>query len=335
MDNMLDPNAPYGDSNAPQENAYSRFQAFSGAKLTANGPTTQIDQSAYGNNDPHFYTDQTQNLNNAGPPSMYQPIQAGNGAGVSLYPSSFAPGFFVRIMNRGTRVIRVAGGVFDRNGIPSFYEAVSIDDSKPIHYPEAHPGGKAPMLIEMPSKALYYRTMTFPTGQNQAMFYAPFELELQERNLPRADFGNITIFADTPQELRQISAYMNRISSPAPSPYPPQDQPPYPQQNPQYIYNQAAAQQQSLYQQPKPLMTGNIASGNQYPYPRPEAQDIEVTPARVMSATEPETTTPRGPSMLTSALFLIGGVLATHYIQNMNKPKEEAEETEDYEDDDE
>jgi hypothetical protein len=342
MDNMLDPNALYGDPDAEFENPYARFQAFSGAKLAAGGPTTQIDQSAYGNNDPRFYTDQTQNLNNAGPPTMYQPIQAGNGAGVSAYPSTFSAGVYVRIVNRGMRTIRVAAGVFDRNGIPAFYEAASIDDSKPVHYPEAQTGGKAPMLIELPSKALYYRTVTFPTAPNQIMFYAPFESELQERRLPCAEFGHIKIYADSPNELRQISAYMQRISSPAPSPYPPQDQPPYPQQSPQYIHHQAAAQQQSLYQQPPPLMTGNIAQGNQHPYPRNAAQTVEVTPVRVMNTTapepEPEPTAPRGPSMLTSALFLIGGVLATHYIQNLNKPKdktEDLEDSEDFEEDDE
>ena len=339
MDNMLDPNALYGDPDGEHENPHARFQAFSGAKLAAGGPTMQIDQSAYGNNDPRFYTDQTQNLNNAGPPTMYQPSQAGNGAGVSAYPSAFSPGVFVRIVNRGMRAIRVAAGAFDRNGIPTFYEAASIDDSKPVHYPEAQPGGKAPMLVELPSKALYYRTVTFPTAPNLIMFYAPFESELQERRLPCAEFGNIKIYADTPNELRQISAYMQRISSPAPSPAPQQGQPPYPQQNPQYIYNQAAAQQQSLYQQPQPLMTGNIAQGNQHPYPRNAAQEVEVTPARVMRATapepEPEPTAPRGPSMLTSALFLIGGVLATHYIQNLNKPKEETEDSEEFEEDDE
>lgn len=327
MDNMLDPNAFYGDPDAPQENPYARFQAFSGAKLAAGGPTTQIDQSAYGNNDPRFYTNQTQNLNNAGPPSVYQPIQAGNGAGASLYPSSFSPGVFVRIMNRGMRAIRVAAGAFDRNGIPTFYEAVSVDDSKPVHYPEAQAGGKAPMLIELPSKTLYYRTITFPTAPNQMMFYAPFESELQERRLPRADFGTITIYADSPHELRQIASYMNRISSSAPA----AEQAQYPQQNPQYLQNVSSAQPQPLYQQP-PLMTGSIESGDQYPYPRNATQDIEVTPARVMSATEPEPAAPRGPSMLTSALFLIGGVLATHYIQNMNKSEDEAEE---FEEDDE
>ena len=292
MDSMLDVASIYGPPDPkPTLNAYAQFQSVSGSRLDAGGPTTQTDQSAYGNNQPNFYTTQNANLNNAGPPSIYQPIQQGYGAGVSEQPSQFSAAYYLRVFNRGNSTIRVAQGYFAGAGLPVFAAPASVDDSTLLTFNQATSGMKFPLLFELPSKALYFRVITIPTGQNQLVNYAPFETELREKSAPSTTIGGITVYSETIPELKIAAAYLAQFQSGgAPQPEP---------SRPAAYQN---AQGQTVVNTPLP------------PAPRPAQPAAQPT----MRAAEPEK---KEPSLMTSAALLIGGVIATHYIAKMSDSK--------------
>jgi hypothetical protein len=287
---MLDVASIYGPPDPkPTLNAYAQFQSVSGSRLDAGGPTTQTDQSAYGNNQPNFYTTQDANLNNAGPPSIYQQIQPGYGEGVSAQPSQFSPAYYLRVFNRGNSTIRVAKGHFSPNGMPVFAAPASVDDSTLLTFDQATSGMKFPLLFELPSKALYFRVITIPTGQNQLVNYAPFETELRERSAPSANIAGVTVYADNLPELRVVTAYLAQFQSGN-----------APQPTPSHVSAYQNAQGQTIVNTPLP------------PAPRPAQPAAQPT----MRATAPAT---KEPSLLTSAALLIGGVLATHYLSKRDK----------------
>lgn len=292
MDNMLDVAAIYGPPDPqPTLNAYAQFQAVSGSRLEAGGPTTQTDQTAYGNNDPRFYTTQDANLNNAGPPSIYQNIQPGFGAGVSPQPSQFSPAYYIRVFNRGNSTIRVAKGHFAGSGLPVFSAPASVDDSTLLTFDQATSGMKFPLLFELPSKALYFRVITIPTGQNQLVSYAPFETELREKAAPSANICGVTVYADSLPELRVVTAYLAQFQEGTP-PEPPR------------VSAYQNAQGQTIVNTPLP------------PAPQPRATPPQPPMRATMRATAPPS---NEPSLLTSAVLLIGGVLATHYLSKKGK----------------
>lgn len=324
MDDLMNPTGVYGSVDPqPMQNPYSLYQAFSGARLGAGGPTTESDQTAYGNNEPRFYTTQAANLNNAGPPSVYQPVQPGYGAGVSSAPSQFAPGYYLRLMNRGNRSVRVARGVFLPTGYPAFQPPVSVDDSHTLFFDQAQPGMKFPLLCELPSRSLYFRVVTIPTGQNQLGLYIPFETELKERKVPMISVSGIPVYAESPAELQVIIAYLSQFQqrlqnpepAPAPTPAPPVAPVPPPQpaspgygsfaQTGQAYQAYQAAQQQAAQQQ------------QAAPAPAPAAPPVEVTPVRVIQQQpEPQPQQPQQPSLFSSAILLVCAAIATHYFQD-------------------
>lgn len=229
MDDLLAASYNTGEADQP-ENPYAQFQAFSGARLGPNGPVMQVDQTAYAYNDPRYYSQEHANLNNAGPAARYQPPQPGNGAGVFSSPSQFAPGYYIRVHNRSNRTVRVAKGMFLPNGCPCFTRPESVDDALTLHFETATPGQKVPLLIEFPSRSLYFKVVTIPTGQNQLTLYLPFESELVERRSPVTRMGGYTIFADTMPDLQVASLFASQAglqAPPAPTP-PPVAPPPAP-----------------------------------------------------------------------------------------------------------
>lgn len=215
MDDMLTIAALYGPPD-PQTrpNPYAAFQSVSGAQLTPQGPTTTQDPTGYGNNSPNFYTQQLANMNNAGPASFYQPIPPGSGAGVSPYPSSFTPAYYLRVFNRGERSIRVSQGVLSTMGMPEFSAPREVDDSAVFEYPQATAGMKFPLMIELPSKSVLFRLITLPTGPNQFVYYAPFENELVERGALKATIGKVTVYAESAPELGLACLYLKQFLSP-------------------------------------------------------------------------------------------------------------------------
>ena len=215
MDDMLTIAALYGPPD-PQTrpNPYAAFQSVSGAQLTPQGPTTTQDPTGYGNNSPNFYTQQLANMNNAGPASFYQPIPPGSGAGVSPYPSSFTPAYYLRVFNRGERSIRVSQGVLSTMGMPEFSAPREVDDSAVFEYPQATAGMKFPLMIELPSKSVLFRLITLPTGPNQFVYYAPFENELVERGALKATIGKVTVYAESAPELGLACLYLKQVLSP-------------------------------------------------------------------------------------------------------------------------
>ena len=215
MDDMLTIAALYGPPD-PQTrpNPYAAFQSVSGAQLTPQGPTTTQDPTGYGNNSPNFYTQQLANMNNAGPASFYQPIPPGSGAGVSPYPSSFTPAYYLRVFNRGERSIRVSQGVLSTMGMPEFSSPREVDDSAVFEYPQATAGMKFPLMIELPSKSVLFRLITLPTGPNQFVYYAPFENELVERGALKATIGKVTVYAESAPELGLACLYLKQFLSP-------------------------------------------------------------------------------------------------------------------------
>jgi hypothetical protein len=322
MDEMMNPSAIYGSVDPqPRENPYSKFQAFSGARLTAAGPTNDVDQTAYGNNDPTFYTDQLRNLNNQGPPSIYQNIQQGYGAGVSPTPSQFTPAYYLRIYNRGTRAVRVAKGAFEPSGLPAFQQPKSIDDSAMFEFPQATGGTKLPVLVELPSKAIYLKVVVVPTGQNQGQLYLPFETELIDRQAPRTSVGDVTVFADSPQELAICVAYLKQFSqfvhsgqqagslnTGAPRPAAQQQQ--------------AQAQQQARVQQAQQQAQAQQAQAQQAQAQQAQQQaqaraqaEVTQTAARPVQAPPAAPPSNAPPSLLMSALLIIGGAIASHYLE--------------------
>ena len=293
MDDLLNYQSP---DPQPTENPYARSQSFSGSQLGPNGPTNTPDPSAYGNNTPHYYTDLRANLNNAGPATHYQPIPQGSGAGVFSAPSQFATGYYVRVSNRGTRSVRVAQGWFAPNGSICFRPPVTVDDASTLFYDQATPGQKYPLLLELPSKALYFRVLTIPTGQNQLGLYVPFESELQERRVPCTNIGPYSVYADSVPELQAVAGYLAASLSAGPQ------QPPQQQQQ---------QQQQQFYQQPQ--QPQNVGSTE------PVQGGIYVPPTQ----TPPPGSTPSEPRPATessplSSLMMLGlGVLAAKYMKDL------------------
>jgi len=215
MDDMLTIAALYGPPDPqPRPNPYAAFQSVSGAQLTPQGPTTTQDPTGYGNNSPNFYTQQLANMNNAGPASFYQPIPPGSGAGVSPYPSSFTPAYYLRVFNRGERSIRVSQGVLSTMGMPEFSSPREVDDSAVFEYPQATAGMKFPLMIELPSKSVLFRLITLPTGPNQFVYYVPFENELVERGALKATIGKVTVYAESAPELALACIYLKQFLSP-------------------------------------------------------------------------------------------------------------------------
>jgi hypothetical protein len=294
MDDMTNAFAIYGSPDPqPQENPYSLFQSFSGSRLTNAGPTTNTDQTAYGNNDPTFYTDQLANLNNQAPPSFYQPIDAGYGAGVSPVPSQFTPSYYLRIFNRAVRPLRVAQGAFLATGMPVFNAPRSIDDSSVFEFPQATAGMKFPILIELSQSTLFYKTVVCPTGQNQFVIYIPFESELSDSKLPCAKVGGNLVYAESMQDLQIATAYLSQFSEGAPSAAPP----------------------------PSPKVASVTVTAEAVVTPRPPAPAPAPAPAprpqiRRVAAPQPKPvqTKKRALGGFGSALMLIGGALAAHYM---------------------
>jgi hypothetical protein len=284
MDDLLAASYGTGDTEQPQ-NPYSRFQAVSGARLGPNGPVMQVDQTAYAYNDPAYYSHEHANLNNAGPAARYQPPQPGNGAGVFSAPSQFAPGYYLRVHNRSNRTMRVAKGMFLANGCPCFARPEAVDDTLTLHFEQATPGQKVPVLVEFPSKALYLKVVTIPTGQNQLTLYLPFESELVEQRAPVTRMGGYTIFADTLPDLQIASVFAS----------------------------QAGLSAQPVVTQPPPVTAVHPADITvTQPPPVTVAQPLPttITPPVVPPASS-------GPSPLTSALMLGLGVLAARYLKDI------------------
>jgi hypothetical protein len=282
MEEMMNPSSVYGPVDPqPQENPYAAFQAVSGTRLTSAGPTTATDQTAYGNNDPRFYTKQDQNLNNAGPPSFYQPIQQGYGAGVSPTPSQFTPAYYLSLHNRSDKMVRVAKGVFMPTGMPNFQPPRSVDDMCYFEFPQAQPGMRYPLLIELTQRAIYFKTVIVPTGQNQGQLYLPFERELIERNAPKVQIGAMVIYADSPQELSIASSYLRQFT-----------------QTP--VANAQSGQ-----------MRGSLSTANSS-INLDAVQQTVATPVATPAA-------PSGPSPLLSVLLILGGAAAAHYLETLGE----------------
>lgn len=304
MDELMNVSAIYGPPDPqPRENPYTAFQAASGARLTSAGPTTDVDQSAYGNNNPQFYTQQAQNLNNAGPATFYQPVGAGYGVGVSPEPSQFTPAYYLRIHNRGSRPVRVAKGTFAGTGLPVFQHPKAVDDSALFEFQQALPGSRYPLLVEMPSKAIYFKTVIVPTGQNQGVCYLPFEHELVERRAPSANMGGTLVFADNDRDLALICAYLGQFA-----------------QMGQQQTGQQAASISTANSSINPTPAQVSAQAQAQPVAQARvAEAVVQTPARVVAqpAQAPAQAPSQGTSPLLSALFLIGGAIASRYLHDL------------------
>ena len=260
MDEMMNVASIYGPPDPrPAQNPYVIFQAASGAQLSAAGPTATPDPSAYGDNDPRYYTDLRANLNNQGPPVTYRPIPPGSGVGVSPMPSQFTPAYYLRVFNRGDKTVRVSQGRFSPVGMPEFPNPRGVDDSLLLEYPQATPGDKFPLLVELPSKKILFKVISIPSGQNQLVFYIPFESELEDRRCPKSNMGNITVYAENQPDLMIICKYLAQFNKGAQLPPSPQVQSPdvtqriaaQNQQATQYAAQQQfnAQQQQAVAQQ--------------------------------------------------------------------------------------
>jgi hypothetical protein len=214
MNDMMDPQAVYGSVDPThQQNPYAAFQAVSGAKLTPAGPAQQQDPTGYGNNSPTFYTDQLRSMNNAGPPSYYQPMPPNTGYGISSGPSQFTPAYFLLIHNRTEKTYRVSAGRFQPNDTLVFAQPRSVDDCVNLEFPQADKGARLPVLVELPSKALYFRMLTVPgaPSPNQSALYLPLESEISTK--PSATFDGKPVYADTPAELHVILKYLSQFGT--------------------------------------------------------------------------------------------------------------------------
>lgn len=236
MDDLLSPQNYFGSPNdPPQQNPFAASQPYTGAQLGPNGPTTTPDPSAYAYNDPRFYTDLRANLNNQGPVVTQQPIPPGSGAGVFSAPSPFSTGYYVRVLNRDNRAVRVAQGYVAPNGALAFQPPRTVDESTLLHYEQAVAGCKYPLLVELPSKALYLRGIAMPSAPTQISCYLPFETELRDNRAPTAQVAGLTLYADTPLELRFLAQYVGgamagsvQPQAPAPASAPAPAAPPAP-----------------------------------------------------------------------------------------------------------
>ncbi len=283
MDDLLSPQNIFGSPNdQPQQNPYAGSQPYTGAQLGPNGPTTTPDPSAYAYGDPRFYTDLRANLNNQGPAVRQQPIPPGSGAGVFQAPSPFATGYYVRVQNRSDRAVRVAQGYITPQGALAFQAPCSVDETRLLHYDQAVAGCKYPLLVELPSKALYLRGLVMPSAPTQITTYLPFESELRDSNTPTAQVNGFTLYADSPVELRFLAQYVAGMltgSAPQPQQMRGSVQPEVPQQ-PQQPHQPQQTQTQ--------------------PQPQPQTQQA-----------------PAASSPFASALMLIGGVIAARYLQEL------------------
>lgn len=258
MDDLLSPQNIFGSPNdPPQQNPFASSQPYTGAQLGPNGPTTTPDPSAYAYGDPTFYTDLRANLNNQGPAVRQQPIPPGSGAGVFSAPSPFSTGYFVRVQNRSDRAMRVAQGYVTANGALAFQQPRTVDETSLLHYDQAVGGCKYPLLVELPSKALYLRGLVMPTAPNQITTYLPFEAELRDGRTPSTQINGTVLYADTPLELRFLAQYVAGTMSGSVQPQQPQ-QPQQPVIQPQPVQPQVA-QQQPAASQP---VTGQTALGS-------------------------------------------------------------------------
>jgi hypothetical protein len=364
MDEMMNVVSIYGPPDPrPAQNPYAALQAASGVQLSANGPTTTPDPSAYGDNDPRYYTDLRANLNNQGPPVMYRPVPPGSGAGVSPMPSQFTPSYYLRVFNRGDKSVRVSQGCFNPSGFPEFPSPRNVDDSLLLEYPQASPGDKYPILVELPSKKILFKILSIPSGQNQLVFYVPFESELQDRRAPSANVGNITVYAENQQELVLICKYLGQFNKNAAVPKVAQPQPAISPDLTQRLaaqgqsFAQATAQQQFLAQQQQAVaqqasrqaaVQSNVAqqqqvaavaaqqqaAAQQQTAQRAAAQQQAAIAAQQQAAivaqqqaaqraaaavaaqqqAAQKAAQPKEESMIPSMLMLLGGAIATHYI---------------------
>jgi len=279
LDDLLSPQNIFGSPNdQPQQNPYAGSQPYTGAQLGPNGPTTTPDPSAYAYGDPRFYTDLRANLNNQGPAVRQQPIPPGSGAGVFSAPSPFATGYYVRVQNRSDRAVRVAQGYITPQGALAFQAPCSVDETRLLHYDQAVAGCKYPLLVELPSKALYLRGLVMPSAPTQITTYLPFESELRDSNTPTAQVNGFTLYADSPVELRFLAQYVAGTMSGSVQ----QQSQPQPQQT------------QTQPQQPQPQQTQTQ---------QPQQQTQQQAPA--------------ASSPFASALMLIGGVIAARYLQEL------------------
>jgi hypothetical protein len=182
--------------------------------------------------------------------------------------------------------------------MPDFAQPRTVDDTTLFQYPQATPGMKFPLLVEMPSKALLFKILVMPTGQNQFAFYVPFESELIDRRVLKASFGQTCVYAETPQELNYACAYLQQffgaptpaVGIPAPAPAP----------------------------APIPSPVTQAYAPAPAPAPAP-AQQITQTAARVVQAPAPAPQAPPKQSILPSVLLMIGGAIATHYMNKLGE----------------
>lgn len=279
MDDLLSPQNIFGSPNdPPQQNPFAASQPYTGAQLGPNGPTTTPDPSAYAYGDPTFYTDLRANLNNQGPAVRQQPIPPGSGAGVFSAPSPFSTGYFVRVQNRSDRAMRVAQGYVTANGALAFQQPRTVDETSLLHFEQAVGGCKYPLLVELPSKALYLRGLVMPTAPNQITTYLPFESELRDGRTPSTQINGVVLYADTPLELRFLAQYVGGAMSGSVQPQ---------------VQQQPAIQPQPVIQQ-QPV------------------QQVAQQPAQQPAASQPSAQSPLG-----SALMLIGGVIAARYLKEL------------------
>ncbi len=287
MDDLLSPQNIFGSPNdQPQQNPYAGSQPYTGAQLGPNGPTTTPDPSAYAYGDPRFYTNLRANLNNQGPAVQQQPIPPGSGADVFSSPSPFATGYYVRVQNRSDRTVRVAKGYITPRGAMAFEAPCSVDETALLHYDQAVAGCKYPLLIELPSKALYLRGLVMPSAPTPIVTYLPFESELRDSNTPTAQVNGFTLYADSAVELRFLAQYVAGMMT-------------APQQPPQ--------QQQQPQQQQRKQMRGMVDPDNLDPQQQQPQQ----------TQTQPQAQQPAASSPFASALLLIGGVIAARYLQEL------------------
>ena len=156
----------------------------------------------------------------------------------------------------------------------------------------------------MPSKAIYFKTLIVPTGQNQGVCYLPFEHELTEQRAPSATMGGTTVFADNDRDLALISAYLRQFAQ---------------------VSQQQTGQQTG--QQAASISTANSSINPQQAYAQaPQqaraAEPVVQTDARVFAPLPSAPAVPpapaaQGPSPLLSALFLIGGAIASKYLHDL------------------
>jgi cell division septation protein DedD len=178
--------------------------------------------------------------------------------------------------------VRVAQGYITPQGALAFQAPCSVDETRLLHYDQAVAGCKYPLLVELPSKALYLRGLVMPSAPTQITTYLPFESELRDSNTPTAQVNGFTLYADSPIELRFLAQYVAGTMSGS-------------------VQQQAQAQPQQPQQQ-QPQQPQQTQPQTQ-PQPQPQPQTQQQAPA--------------ASSPFASALLLIGGVIAARYLQEL------------------